>query len=317
MRRAALASTAIFLVAALILVSPRAVSAQTGGRYFPQTGHTLAPEFIQFYDAHGGADIFGFPITDGFNDPSTGVLVQYTENARLEWLPAGGDQPSRVVLVPLGRILGGLEPATAQEGSGDPNCLYFERTGHETCHAFLDFFQQHGGEDLFGAPISGFQIENDRVVQYFERFRLDWYPEAEPAHDIRVAPLGRAHFDQAGYDQALLAAVGQTEGPSNPITELRPSASLGNPVVPSDGSQEIFLVVRNQDLVPVQGAAALLIAHYPDRDRIFIMPLTDTQGLSKFTLPVGEHPRGTTITLEIWALYRGFEASARDAFTIW
>lgn len=305
------------LAIGLIFALPQSGTAQSSGRYYPQTGHTLASEFVQFFDLNGGVDIFGFPITDGFTDPTSGLLVQYTENARLEWLPSSGDQPARVVLQPLGRMMGGVEPPLPAGGSGDPGCQYFERTGHETCHTFLDFFQAHGGEDLFGAPISEFQIEKDRVVQYFERFRLDWYPEGAPGHDVRVAPLGREHFDQAGYDSSLLRAVGQVQGTSAPITDLRPSASLGNPIVAPGSSQEIFLVVRNQDLAPVPGAAALLTAHFPGRDRIFIMPITDDQGLSRMSLPVGDYPRGTAITLEIWALYGGFEASARDAFSVW
>lgn len=301
----------------LVMAQPAQVSAQASGRYYPQTGHTLSSEFVQFFDMNGGEDIFGFPITDGFIDPESGLLVQYTENARLEWLTASGEQPARVVLQPLGRMVGGVQPPLATGGSGDPACQYFERTGHESCHAFLAFFRDGGGQDLFGAPISEFQIENGRVVQYFERFRLDWFPEAAAGHDIRVAPLGRVHFEQAGYDAELLAAVGQVEGTASPITSLRPSASLGNPVVSPGEAQDIYLVVRNQDLAPVEGAAALLIAHFPDRDRTFLMPITNDQGLSRSTLKIDDLPRGTTVTLEIWAIYRDLEASSRDAFTIW
>ena len=54
--------------------------AQPAGRYFPETGKTLSPEFISFYDAHGGVPIFGYPLTDA--ETEGGYKVQYLERAR-------------------------------------------------------------------------------------------------------------------------------------------------------------------------------------------------------------------------------------------
>src|SRR5690348_2280979 len=39
-------------------------SVLTQGRFFPETGHTLAPEFVSFFDSNGGLPLFGYPITE-------------------------------------------------------------------------------------------------------------------------------------------------------------------------------------------------------------------------------------------------------------
>ncbi len=66
--------------------------------YFPETGHRLAFGFRAYWQAHGGLPIFGYPISEEFRDPRTGLTVQYFERQRLEWHP---DNP------PAWQVLGG------------------------------------------------------------------------------------------------------------------------------------------------------------------------------------------------------------------
>ncbi|MBI3362544.1 MAG: hypothetical protein HY023_15690, partial [Chloroflexi bacterium] len=49
----------------------------------PATGHNIVNPFRQFYDEHGGYIVFGHPI--GEMQIKGGILVQYFENARMEW----------------------------------------------------------------------------------------------------------------------------------------------------------------------------------------------------------------------------------------
>src|SRR5215210_2650125 len=58
-------------------------TAQGKPQFFPETGHTLAYSFRQFWLQGGGLDIFGYPITEVFIE--NGRPVQYFERARLEW----------------------------------------------------------------------------------------------------------------------------------------------------------------------------------------------------------------------------------------
>lgn len=50
-------------------------------RYYPQTGHTLSQPFLAYYDAHGGLDRFGYPLSEPYR--LHGPLVQDFQRARL------------------------------------------------------------------------------------------------------------------------------------------------------------------------------------------------------------------------------------------
>lgn len=61
---------------------------QPGVQYFPQTGHTLRGVFLEYWNQNGGADRFGYPITEQFYESDSEnvqpVIVQYLEKARME-----------------------------------------------------------------------------------------------------------------------------------------------------------------------------------------------------------------------------------------
>jgi hypothetical protein len=67
------------------------------GRYFAETGHNLAPPFLNYWEARGGVQAFGYPISEMFveSSPDDGVQrqVQYFERARMEFHEelAGGE----------------------------------------------------------------------------------------------------------------------------------------------------------------------------------------------------------------------------------
>ncbi len=62
-----------------------AVEPLPGLRYYPETGHNLGGAFLQFFDAAGGRDALGYPISEEV--PENGHIVQWFQNARLEWWP--------------------------------------------------------------------------------------------------------------------------------------------------------------------------------------------------------------------------------------
>jgi hypothetical protein len=59
-----------------------------GARFFPATGHSLAPDFRAYWEGHGGLAVYGYPISEPFTEtsPTDGqpYLVQYFERNRLE-----------------------------------------------------------------------------------------------------------------------------------------------------------------------------------------------------------------------------------------
>ncbi|HMA35929.1 MAG TPA: hypothetical protein VKY74_15810, partial [Chloroflexia bacterium] len=82
------------------------VPAPPTGRYFPETGHTLAPEFALYWAQHGGLAVYGFPISEPYREISRtdgkDYLVQYFERNRLEYHPEYRGTPSEVLLGLLG-----------------------------------------------------------------------------------------------------------------------------------------------------------------------------------------------------------------------
>ncbi len=84
-----------------------------GTVYFDLTEHTLSGRFKDYWETHGGLPIFGYPITQEFQElnPSDGKLytVQWFERNRFEYHPEYAGTPSEVLLGLLGnQITGGF-----------------------------------------------------------------------------------------------------------------------------------------------------------------------------------------------------------------
>lgn len=70
---------------------------------FPETRHSLANGFRDYWEANGGVQVFGFPISEEFEEG--GYTVQYFERARMEWHPENQGTPYVVLLGHLGKEL--------------------------------------------------------------------------------------------------------------------------------------------------------------------------------------------------------------------
>ena len=77
--RAALAAVLLTLA---VLGSPRAAVAAE--RAFPETQQTVRGAFLDFFDANGGLETFGYPRTGEFE--LNRHTVQYFQRARMEYL---------------------------------------------------------------------------------------------------------------------------------------------------------------------------------------------------------------------------------------
>ena len=64
--------------------------------------------------------------------------------------------------------------------------------------AFLDYFNSHGGVDIFGYPISGEMMEKGINVQYFQRARMEWHPENAAQYRVQLGLVGVEVFSQRG-----------------------------------------------------------------------------------------------------------------------
>jgi|SRR5579859_287450 len=77
---------------------------------FPQTNLQICGKFLEYWNAHGGLDQFGYPISARFLEESTSdgksYVVQYFERAVLQLHPENAGSPYEVLLTPLGTYWG-------------------------------------------------------------------------------------------------------------------------------------------------------------------------------------------------------------------
>ncbi len=178
---------------------PVAQAPDPGSRFFAYTGHSLGGPFKTFWDSRGGVAVFGYPISEEFQE--NGMTVQYFERAVLEYHAEYALTRSQV----QSRLLGNLltlnrlyEPAfkpLAVAPTNNPD--YFPSTGHVLAEPFRSYWQANGGLDLFGYPISEVIPTTDakgklHYSQYFERCRMDYFPEIkDPTYTVQLGLLGR------------------------------------------------------------------------------------------------------------------------------
>ncbi len=199
-----------------------------GATYFPETGHNLYGAFRDYWNASGGLPVFGFPLTEEFQErnPDDGQVytVQYFERQRFEYHPEKAGTPYVVLLGLLGKSdaqrrgltnTAPFQPLPAGT-TGDANCDFVPETGHRLCWGFRNYWRGHGLEfgdpgvsyrealALFGYPISEeFRMvkEDGReyTVQYFERARFEWHPQNAAPYDILLGLLGKQELQNRGW----------------------------------------------------------------------------------------------------------------------
>lgn len=200
----------VFGLIVLGLAFPASTSAQTGSRFFPETGHTVSGRLLEFWQNNGGLPVFGYPLTEQFSE--NGLQVQYFERQRLELHPEL-TRPYDVLLGRLGAQLWG--PAYAPPASGPASgCIWFPETQQNVCNqetgnGFASYWQLNGLEfdgrpagkiyqeslALFGYPITGlveFPGPNGMPVQaqWFERARFEWHPGNPNPYKVLLGRLG-------------------------------------------------------------------------------------------------------------------------------
>lgn len=177
-----------------------AVRLSGGEKCFEQTGRCMHGVFLGFWQDKGGVEQFGYPITDELSED--GRTVQYTERARFELHPEFRDTPNEVLLSLLGNSLAAGNSNAAFKKVTGSGAGYFAQTGHTLKEPFNAYWQANGGLPVFGYPISeAFQEKsatNGKTyeVQYFERNRLEYHPEAQFADRIQLGLLGREFFER-------------------------------------------------------------------------------------------------------------------------
>jgi hypothetical protein len=305
------------------MVPPRSLSAgplyqaPDRRRYFEETGFWVTGHFLNYFEEHGGLEIFGYPISASYLN-GDGVYVQYFQKARMGWHPLNPES-FKVQLGLLGDELGFRQPPAGPPTTLSARRVYFEATGHTVAYMFLDYFVEHGGINIFGYPITEMFIENQKIVQYFQRLKLVWDVQTS---EITVGNLGEVSV-AANRDRIpgnVLEPLDLRIGEQG-IQDLHLVMDLAYAVVSSRRSQDVRVVVlddREQD--PVTDAQVTLILEDDGGGARSDSPQilrTDSLGRVTHSFALEGITPGTWIVVRADVAYGGIEASQKELFLVW
>jgi len=295
-------------------VSAASSQAQGGNcEYFPETGHHVCEEFLQFFQTRGALEVFGYPLTEAFEDPRQQRMVQYFQRTRMELHPNNAD-PYKVQLGLLADELNYSFPKAAPEQIPAFNSNlhhYFPETGHVVSYAFLEYFRGKGGLDIFGYPRSEFMYEDGYIVQYFQRARMEWHPENHSGPQMQLTNLGEMYIERfgvpSGVQGPLPPATGGGEPPSEPqkprVTRLNVSASVRNVITGRQGVQTVFVYITDQFQEPVQGAAVSAVIHYQSGDAPVDFTPTNASGFTSASFEILPSTPGRRVVVDVTVTY--------------
>lgn len=282
-------------------------------QYFPETRHIVAGEFLNFFNQNGGLKVFGYPITVAFD--WQGRRVQYFQKVRME-LHLENPYPYRVQLGLLGDELGYRRPGV-NPVPNDQNHRYYPQTNHILAYAFLNFYDANGGVDVFGYPITEFMLENGRIVQYFQRAKMEWHPELSGDQRVQLGDLGLLHFQAAGFDSRL-------RDPEPPIASstivpvaLKATASVKQPITGRTGSQTVYVFAADQTNQPLANANVMFVVRSLEGARAFAMLPTDARGVTVAAFDIGNLSPGQTVVIEVRITYGTLSVTTQTSFMPW
>lgn len=200
--RTRVALSILLALGVVIAVAPPRASAAGEARYFPETGFWVPADFAAFWETHGGLMTLGYPISRVFYQDN--LYTQYFERAIFERHEDKQGTPHGVLLARLGanrtverlrrdpRFRGVDEDEEVVAAGGQ----YFHATRHHLSPTFAAYWEENGGLQAFGYPLSEPLVEAGRPVQYFERARFEWHEEhAGTQFEVLLGHLGKEAVD--------------------------------------------------------------------------------------------------------------------------
>ncbi|MEJ5314322.1 MAG: hypothetical protein WHS45_08065 [Anaerolinea sp.] len=279
--------------------------------------YILEGEIREFYNSIPDASfILGEPITNLFDNPlKPSEKIQYFTRARIEFspdLPAG----QRVRLSPLGSLnFENLPPAELPLSPGA--CRTFPND-KSVCFDFLKFYDRYGGQKVFGLPISNLlKLPNNRLVQYFENARFEWWPERPEGLRVSLTELGRVDFDRNKFPRTLQdchVPGNIIEAPIKPRVMVFPAKIA----IKSSEIQTIYIIVRDQYRNPLENVPVSLqvVVDGKSTDPMRLKE-TDSSGLTQGAIPLGSYKPGTKVEVVVTVVVQEKTTTTRASFRIW
>ncbi len=298
----------LIVLCGLFMATPVSAEGGTDFRFFNETGHNLQGEFLKYYDNLANPTaVLGYPITEQFE--KNGVLLQYFQRGRLE-LVGGTVRPTN-----LGQLT--YKPGVKLNFKNSMACETYG--GYAVCFAFLEFFKANGGVAYFGNPISGFEFQDNAIVQYFENARLEWHASNAEGNRVVVTHLGSTYFTLANEDSALLDPVDPINNTTKPeVLSLNVLAFPWKAVTYSTDTQLIFVVVQDQTSQPVEKAQVSAVVTWTDGSvQTLPMLLTGDSGIATLPLPVTDQTYGGLVTVDVDVVHGTLAGHTETSFRIW
>ncbi len=303
-----------FVILTVLMASWGSAKAQsTDVEYFPETGHNVRGDFLQFYNrAKDPKLVFGYPITEQFTSKD-GKKVQYFQRARFE-LSTDIFGNSRVQLTLIGQAA--YQPGGQLNINNASGCQLFS-SGYRVCFAFLDFYKANGGAAQFGNPISPFEYRENLIVQYFEKARFEWRADRPEGQRVVLTDLGRIYFDLLREDPAHLKSANPLDATINSVLSLRVRAYVLKSIMPSSGQQTVYVVIQSQTLQAVSNAAGKATIRWPDGRTEDYYFNTNNAGVGNFTFKFADQKPGELVPIHILVTYQGLVGKTSTSFRIW
>ncbi len=291
--------------------------------WFEETGHVVSKGFLDYFEATGGLEVHGYPLTEPFTT-ADGVIVQYFQKSRIQYDP---NVPNpRISLGPLGKELGYGTPPVSPPAFPSRRRVYYPQTGHTLSYAFLNYVKDHGGVEVFGYPITEMFIEEGRIVQYFENLKLEWHPD-DRANPVHVGNLGEEYINRY-RDRILPQALkplpdprGNTTLPTQtaPVSNLKALLSLRYSVMGNNGSQVVTVLVRDGVSKGVKSASVVIsLINAQGKTLYESRPLTtNDQGYVREEIQVTGGKIGERIIVKATITYGNLKTETQNTFLIW
>jgi hypothetical protein len=267
------------------------------------TATPVTPPFAEFVANHGGADVFGEPLTLPGPGPD-GALEQYYTNAVLYVDPAA---PDTVRLRNLGADWHTAD-APADEVH-DPDGYYDPVTGHNVLYDFQQFYEMVGGTAVLGRPISEMMLEDGVGVQYFENGRMEYHGHEAPDERISLSPLGR---------EALASAEPTEAPPALPAQHLVIQTWADSPILAIGHLQTIFVRLSDDHGNPLEGVTVRVTVDTTGMPVDYGLPPTDAEGQTSVDFYLQEWRPGEMVLYNVTAETPGMDAvQVQDQFIQW
>lgn len=161
---------------------------EADARFFEETEQYVGEPFLSYWEENDGEEVIGAPVGPPLSTED-GDQHQYFQYARLE---LGEDGAVHRGLI--GREIFG-DPETPPNRPPGDGARLFDPTGHYIHGVIREFWEENGGLEVFGYPLSQEFETDDGLAQYFERALIQVI-EQNGEQEVELAPLGEQLYEE-------------------------------------------------------------------------------------------------------------------------